>query len=307
LFDLGSEVFSIHQEKDLPAVLQDHQLLSKFCCRGAAVGRDKSKSADMVHVQWYQENSTTQVVAVMEWQSKLWTKDFNMGQLDGEVTKERGKGYVVLTILSPTFGKHLLDVITAAQSRVLVLKSWSSGESAEFFTNGTLYWRAKASKVDKWCKWPARSPATPQPLIGKDKVVTVRPKLEVVLPHPDVMKAVLGPHLVDGVIAAHQQNSEPSAMISDLDNILAGKGIQVSTLDKYGALDDKMSMAEVMTMIAEERGKDSAWVAKNVESLHSLDIDTVGDLRVLSADDIGSLALSPVVRNYLLRIAGKAK
>jgi hypothetical protein len=50
-----------------------------------------------------------------------------------------------------------------------------------------------------------------------------------------------------------------------------------------------------------------AWVAKNVESLHSLDIDTVGDLRVLSSDRVEKLALSPVVIEYLLRIVGKAK
>jgi hypothetical protein len=135
----------------------------------------------------------------------------------------------------------------------------------------------------------------------------VRPQPEVVLPPPDVKTAVQGPHLVDGVIAAHQQNSEPSAMISDLDNILAGKGIQVSTLDKYGALDDKMSMAEVMTMIAEERGFTEAQRDECVETLAKLWIRTVGDLRVLSSDRVEKLALSPVVIEYLLRIVGKAK
>jgi hypothetical protein len=307
LFDLGSEVFSIHQEKDLPAVLQDDTRLSKYCCRAVA-GADKSKSFDMVHVQWYQENSTTQVVAVIGWQSKLWFKEpFQMADLFGELAKERGKGYVVMTILSTTFGPHLLGVIDAAPNRVLVLTSWSSDEGAEFVlhTNGTLYWRAEASKSG-WCKWPNVSPTTAQPSRSA-KVVTVRPKLEAVLPHPAVMKAVLGPHLVDGVIAAHQQNSEPSAMISDLDNILAGKGIQVSTLDKYGALDDKMSMAEVMGMIAEEQRFTEAERDEDLAALAKQRIRTVGNLRVLSADDIGSLALSPVVRNYLLRIAGKAK
>lgn len=305
VFDVGREPFSIHREKDLPAVLQDDERLSKYCCNGAVTGAEKSKSFDIGHVQRYRENGGSRLeLAVMAWQSKLWAEDFNMLDLHGELAKERGKGYVVLTILCTTFGKQLLDVIAAAPDRVVILTSWNSDESAEFFTNGTLYWRAKASKDDKWCKWPATSPATPQPSIGNATVVTVRPKLEVVLPHPDVMKAVLGPHLVDGVIAAQQKNYEPSAMISDLDNILAGKGL---TWDKYGALDDKVPMAEVMSMIAEEQRFTETQRDECIEVLAKLWIRTVGNLRVLSADRVEKLALSPVVIAYLRRIVGKAK
>ena len=218
LFDLGKQPFSIQMEKDLAGVLQDSARLQALCCRGAVVGPDKSNSADLVHVQWLKEGEGRLVVAVMEWQSKLSLKsDFNMADLAAEVDKERGSCPVVLTILCPRFGKHLLGLLEPR--RTLVLQSWSEEESAEFVlpSNGVLYWRPKTGNGE-WCKWPEVSAASPQPVTGTAKVVTVRAQLEVVLPHPDAMRDVLGSRLVDQVMAAAQPGAADStAIISSLD------------------------------------------------------------------------------------------
>lgn len=258
----------------------------------------------MVHVQWLQEDKGRRIVAVMEWQSKLLiTSDFNMAELADEVEKERGSCPVVLTILCSRFGKKLLDLLE--ERRVLVLRSWSEKESAEFVLppSGVLYWRPKRGDDVAWCKWPEVLPASPQPSTGKAKVVTVRVQLEVVLPHPDVMRAVLGSRLVDGVMAAARPDAaEPSVIISDLDTILARKGIRVAAIDKYGALSDATSMADVMAMIAQECGFSEEDLQPTLDLLKGQLIRTVGNLRVLTGPDVASLALSPVVKAYLLRV-----
>jgi hypothetical protein len=257
----------------------------------------------MVHVQWLQEDKGRRIVAVMEWQSKLLiTSDFNMADLAAEVGKERGNCPVVLTILCSRFGKSLLDILQ--KQHVLVLQSWSEKESAEFVLplSGVLYWRPKTSNA-AWCKWPEVLPASPQPATGNSKVVTVRPQLEVVLPHPDVMRAVLGSRLVDGVMAAARPDAaEPSAIISDLDTILARKGIRAAAIDKYGSLSDATPMADVMAMIAEERGFSEEDLQPTLDLLKRQLIRYVGDLRVLTGADVASLALSPVVKAYLRRV-----
>jgi hypothetical protein len=304
LFDLGGQPFSIHREEKLLDVLQDSTSLERLCCCGAVVGPDKSNSADMVHIQRLRDDKGRLVVAVMEWQSKLLiTSDFSMAELADEVNKERGQCPVVLTILCSRFGKILLDILQ--KQHVLVLQSWSEKESAEFVLppSGVLYWRPKTGDDVAWCKWPEVLPASPQPATGNSKVVTVRPQLEVVLPHPDVMRAVLGSRLVDGVMAAARPDAaEPSAIISDLDTILARKGIRAAAIDKYGALSDATPMADVMAMIAEERGFSEEERSADVQVLAQLRIRTVGDLRVLSRVRVENLALSPVIVEYLLRV-----
>jgi hypothetical protein len=258
----------------------------------------------MVHIQRLRDDKGRLVVAVMEWQSKLLiTSDFSMAELADEVYKERGQCPVVLTILCSRFGKILLDILQ--KQHVLVLQSWSEKESAEFVLppSGVLYWRPKTGDDVAWCKWPEVLPASPQPATGNSKVVTVRPQLEVVLPHPDVMRAVLGSRLVDGVMAAARPDAaEPSAIISDLDTILARKGIRAAAIDKYGALSDATPMADVMAMIAQERGFSKEDLQPTLDLLKRQLIRYVGDLRVLSGVRVENLALSPVIVEYLLRV-----
>ena len=60
-------------------------------------------------------------------------------------------------------------------------------------------------------------------------------------------------------------------------------------------------------MIAEEQRFTEAERDEDLAALAKQRIRTVGNLRVLSADRVEKLALSPVVIEYLLRIVGKAK
>ena len=86
---------------------------------------------------------------------------------------------------------------------------------------------------------------------------------------------------------------------------MARKGIRAAAVDKYGALSDATPMADVMAMIAKEQAKDMHWIQRNVDALHNLDLDTVGNLRVLSRVRVENLTLSPFIIAYLLRVNAK--
>jgi hypothetical protein len=61
-------------------------------------------------------------------------------------------------------------------------------------------------------------------------------------------------------------------------------------------------MEEVLSAVAKEEGySDERWHG-HLELLAKKEIDTVGDLRVLSQERIEALDLPPVVTEYLLRV-----
>jgi hypothetical protein len=59
---------------------------------------------------------------------------------------------------------------------------------------------------------------------------------------------------------------------------------------------------EVVRMVAKERGYTEERWQKHAKLLAEKEIDTVGDLRVLTNGDIEKLGLPPVVTRYLLRV-----
>ena len=124
-------------------------------------------------------------------------------------------------IACTNYGQELLNVLNGADDKVVVLTAWSSDTAAvyQMATTKVLLWRADAE--DSWCEFPSKEATDLKPK-PDGKSVTVRPGLEVVLPHPDVVAELVGSDL----ITALQSPSEVSAdlVVRRLDDILGRKG-----------------------------------------------------------------------------------
>jgi hypothetical protein len=108
------------------------------------------------------------------------------------------------------------------------------------------------------------------------------------------------------VMAAERPDAaEPSVIISDLDSVLARKGIRAAASDKYGALSDATLMADVMAMIGEELGFSEEDLQRTLDLLEGQRIRTVGCLRVLTPADIDSLDVPLVLKALLRRVNAK--
>ncbi len=87
-------------------------------------------------------------------------------------------------------------------------------------------------------------------------VVAVRPKLEVIIPLPAIVREVVGPELYDDLISA-QRNRDANTMsfaICTLSSVLGGEQPRspVSSPDKFRDLTDTVTVAEAVKMMAEE-------------------------------------------------------
>jgi hypothetical protein len=72
--------------------------------------------------------------------------------------------------------------------------------------------------------------------------------------------------------------------------------------DTFASLPDTAKMEEVLHMVAKEEGYSKEEVQQDLDVLHGKRVRTVGNLRVLSEEDIKELGLPPVVARYLLRV-----
>jgi Fe-S cluster assembly iron-binding protein IscA len=78
-------------------------------------------------------------------------------------------------------------------------------------------------------------------------------------------------------------------------------GLKEKAFDSLVSLPDTATMEEVLRMVVKERGCTEERWRLHLERIAEKEIDTVGDLRVLSEGDIKELGLPPVVARYLLR------
>ena len=72
--------------------------------------------------------------------------------------------------------------------------------------------------------------------------------------------------------------------------------------DPFALLPDTATMEEVLHMVAKEQGFAEEEVQHDLASLHGKRVRTVGDLRVLSKEQIIAYELPDVVQNYLRRV-----
>ena len=77
---------------------------------------------------------------------------------------------------------------------------------------------------------------------------------------------------------------------------------QKAATDRFASLPGIATMEEVLRAVAEERSYTEEEVQQDLAVLHGKRVRTVGDLRVLSNEDIKELGLPPVVARYLLRV-----
>lgn len=264
-FDLGRQPFLVHHIKEkLPdAIEQDAERFVQL--GGAVMGRDKSDSEDLFHVQ---RLANGEGHAVVGWQQKFLVNTvLQMATVRDEACKGSKKLPALLIIFAATVGKELECAIERS-GKVLVLISWDHQQAGEYaFASGkgsagtsVLLWRAYKKKRnedqdegergedededgeedtgeddedddedDTWCVFPnheppnkAKSPKT------KAARVVVRPGLELVIPHHDIIKQLVGPQTFESLSAAARDPSDldaSTACITTLSEVLrSGRG-----------------------------------------------------------------------------------
>eukprot|EP00035_Acanthoeca_spectabilis_P017468 m.366283 g.366283 ORF g.366283 m.366283 type:complete len:975 (-) comp16658_c2_seq37:170-3094(-) len=217
-FNIGDKPFRLH-----PATREDHLIaavksnktnpggVSKYFQNGAVIMPDKSASEDSVYFQCTEENT----LCIMGTQEKAYDKStLNMST----VVEESKKGFAaisgvleVLTIFATQIGRELLTAIETQASHVLVLKAWSGDTAARYaFTNhNVLLWRS--SRSGPWCVFPTKQSTTCVPIKrgrSPPTILSVRPMLEIVIPHPNVIQKLVGDKL-------WQSFAEPAAPSAD--------------------------------------------------------------------------------------------
>ena len=246
---------------------------------------------------------------MLQIQTKLWQDGFQPANLVAELDKVHCPESVpvVLCICVTSLGAGLNSCVLAQPSRVLTLTSWSETIAAEFTLQDTgLLWRRMDEA--KWYKWPCQEEKDQftGALAQTRTVFAVRPKLEVIIPLPAIVREVVGPELYDGLISAQRNRdaSTTSSVICTLDSVFSAPRSlpAVSPPDKFRDLADEVTMAEAVKMVADERKFTDQERDDDIASLQKNRIRTVGDLRVLEPSDIKDLGFSPVITRYLLRI-----
>jgi hypothetical protein len=187
---------------------------------GVVYPPEKASSEDAFHFQHLTKLNDAGVVA---WQMKLFDDTpFQMATLATEVGKCMTSISEVFVIACTNYGPELLNVINGADDRVVVLKAWSDGIAAVYSMGGggkELLWRSGQRRNSKWCVFPSKITTDCKP--KNDTSVTVRPGLEVVLPHPDVVTELVGRNLMAGL---QNPAANTGLIITSLDNILSGTG-----------------------------------------------------------------------------------
>jgi hypothetical protein len=138
-------------------------------------------------------------------------------------------------IFAAAVGPELCEAVDAAEGRVLVLPSWHKKTAAEFVfksagksataaateeRKSVLLWRAHKKKKVLWCVFPDQGTTLEE--TGKGAHVVVRAGLEVVIPHHDVVRALVGAKTFDALkkLAVGKNPDATSALVTSLDNVL---------------------------------------------------------------------------------------
>ena len=242
-------------------------------------------------------------------QTKLWQDGFQPANLVAELKKVHCPESVpvVLCICATSLGAGLNSCVSAQPSRVLILTSWSATVAAKFTFHGTsLLWRRK--KYNTWYMWPSKEEKDQftGTLAQNRTVFGVRPKLEVIIPLPAIVREVVGPELYDGLVSAQRNRDAGStaSVIYTLDSLLGDEPPRspASPPDKFRALADEVTMAEAIQMIAQEAGFTEKERDDDIASLGKNRIRTVANLRTLSSARIEGMNISDLLKEYLVRI-----
>ena len=277
---------------DMAATLKDRGLINGFCYEdNLYVGHDIANACDGAYITRVASNGTPSVLYM---QTRMWQDGFQPADLvkELEAINYAESVPVVHCIVATRLGGDLDACVMAQDSHVLILTSWSKTVPAEYtLHNRCLLWHPKGEK--RWFRWPSQEThcVITESLADSLTVIAVRPDLEVVIPHPGVVREVIGPNLFDALLEAQQQ------VLSDR-----------LTPVKLRRISDTEAIAEAITMIADERGCTDQERDDDIATLHRQRIRTVGDLRVLKSSSIEALGLDPVATSYLLRIhAGRRR
>ncbi len=306
LFKLGSKPVQTNKI-DMPATLEDQSLLNKQCkVGGFCIGADKASACDGAYFTRLADDGTA---AVLQLQAKLWKDGFQPADLGKELSKVHCPECVpvVLCIVAAKLGPGLNSCVVAQSSRVLILTSWSEAVAAVFTLHRTdLLWHPLGK--ENWYIWPCKDEKSlfTRSVPARSTRFVVRPKLEIVIPHPDIIREVVGPSDYDLLISAQQKRNMNSidVIVTTLASVLAAEQPRpaMEPPDKFRDLADEVTLAEAVRMLAEERKFTNQERNDDVAFLHKNRIRTVGDLRVLEPSDIKDLGFAPVITRYLLRV-----
>jgi hypothetical protein len=220
----------------------------------------------------------------------------------------------------------------------LTLRSWNDETAAVFaFSRDVLLWRPVAGDEDAgyknvpskegvdreafdqhqqnstWFQFPDKRQVGAK-LSNIVTVVEVRPGLEVVIPHHDAVRMLVGPELFDSLKALSKGEDNSSAVgsvITTLGDALDSASSQQQQQqhqeqkhndDPFVAYDDSTDIAVVVQAIAEEEKYDDDDMAPTLTNLKAKLIKSVHNLRVLEEEDVKGLNLPPVVFRYLIRV-----
>ncbi len=278
---------------DMAATFQKQRLFGNRVC----VRKRKATSSDEVHFMRPDETKTASMLH----------EGLQLGDLVCELNKIHCPVHVpvVVCIVAGTLSVGLNSFVLSQIGRVLVLTSWGMEAQAEFALHETgLLWHRTGQK--KWYKWPGKEKTSKfaGKLTDQMTLIAVRPNLEVVIPHPDVVQELVSPSLFDGLINAQQTKdlSAVASIICKLDCMLSPQQ-HPSILNEFRNLHDNITMMEAIKMIAEDSGiTDESWCQEKVAALSAHDILTVGNLRVLRAASIEKLNPSALLTGYLRHI-----
>jgi hypothetical protein len=278
-FDLGSQPFVVHREKGIcPAVIENDA--EQFVERGGSVlPPDKSQSADLFHVQRRVDGNGH---VLIEWQSKFKVgSQLNMSIVRDEVGKAAKTLDTVHIIYSATVGKQLIGAMPDGEYQVLTLRSWSDETTAVFAfphaKSSTLLWRRPTAdgSSDQWYEFPGQEAVSVAVVDEGVTIVEVRPGLEVVIPHHDAVRMLVGPELFDSLKALSKDDIDNSSavgsVITTLGEALGSKQEQKQEQehgDTYAELkhakaelkeaEDKLTKAEKKLTQAEASGHQKA-------------------------------------------------
>jgi hypothetical protein len=230
-FDLGGQPYAIHLEKAaLPAAIDD-KAERYVKMDGAVLPVDKSNSADLFHVQ---RDVDGRGHVVIEWQQKFKVATaLQMSTVRDEVLKCNQTLPTIFILFAATVGPSLLSPVKSRDDNVLVLTAWSKDDgkvvAAEYILGSgqerKLLWRQAATQK-KWYVFPSTELVFCGHVKQDAAVVSVRPGLEVVIPHHDVVRGLVGKSRFDTLIKAATVDASvesTSAMITTLDEVFGGR------------------------------------------------------------------------------------
>jgi hypothetical protein len=213
-----------------------------------------SHSADLFHVQRRIDGKGH---VLIEWQSKFKVgSQLNMSIVREEVGKAAKKLDTVHIIYSATVGKQLIGAMPDGEYQVLTLRSWNTKAAAVFAfptkASVTLLWRPPTAdgSSDQWYEFPHQETVSVAVVSEGATVVEVRPGLEVVIPHHDAVRMLVGPKLFDSLKALSKGDIDNSSAVGSVITTL-GEALGSNQEQKHDDDDDGEAKAEFKQAKAE--------------------------------------------------------